>query len=275
MGGRYVAKERDDALLLKVQKRAEEVRTRYKESASSWVNILAYGDFGTGKTSLAATCPTPVFIDSFDPGGTKTAVLQPLIDKGDILVENKWEGDTWKEPYAFREWELEMETRRRDGFIDYIGTYILDSATKWSDSIMFAILRNEGRKGKTPQIQDYLIQQLTAIDWLNLIMGFPCHCIVTGHIGYDKDEVTGKIETGLLMYGKLSGKVPLVFDEKYISTIESTSKGPLYKLQTRNDGYKKAETRMGGLKFDLHEDPDIRALMRKAGLSAEDKPPIE
>ena len=72
---------RDDAVFLKVQKRAEEVRNRYKESASSWVNILAYGDFGTGKTSVAATCPTPVFIDSFDPGGTKTAVLKPQIDK--------------------------------------------------------------------------------------------------------------------------------------------------------------------------------------------------
>ena len=74
------------------------------------------------------------------------------------------------------------------------------------------------------------------------------------------------------MYGKLSEKVPLVFDEKYVTRVKSSSSGVSYELLTRNDGYYKAETRMGGGKFEHSETPDIRALLRKAGRSGEDRP---
>ena len=264
----------DDEVFLKVQDRAQKVRDLYQESASRFSNVLLYGDFGTGKTSIAATAPTPVFIDSFDPGGTKTFALQEKISAGDIIVDNRWETDSWKDPFAFRDWEREMDARKREGFFDHIGTYMLDSATRWSDSLMFEIFRREGRKGKNPQIQDYLVQQLTAVDWLGVMMGLPCHVIVTGHIGYDKDEVTGKMETGLLMYGKLSGKVPLVFDEKWISTANPGKDGSEYLLQVHNDGYKKAETRMGGVKFADYEQPDLKHLLRKAGRDPSDKPSL-
>lgn len=262
---------------LKVQKRAASVRQKYTDSASPFVNILAYGDFGTGKSSLAATAVRPVFIDSFDPGGTKTAVLQPLIESGDIIVENKWEQDSWKKPWAFREWEREMAERERDGFFDHIGTYMVDSITKWSDSMMYEILKVGSRKtgprpGTTPEIQDYLTQQLTAVDWLDMLMGYRCNVLCTGHIGIDKDEITGATQTGMLLYGKLSMKVPLAFDEKYITRSKQGPSGIEYHLQTKNDGYWKAETRMGGSNFATFEQPDIRKLMQKAGKNTDDRP---
>ena len=105
-------------------------------------------------------------------------------------------------------------------------------------------------------------------------MGYPCHVFVTGHIGLMKDEVSGKMETGLLMYGKLSEKVPLVFDEKYVTRVKSSSSGVSYELLTRNDGYYKAETRMGGGKFDPAETPNVKALLRKAGRPTDDKPSL-
>jgi|TARA_Y100000310_G_scaffold18004_1_gene17779 hypothetical protein len=261
---------------LKVKERALKARKAYQESASQYSNFLIYGDFGTGKTQLISTCPKPIFIDSFDPGGTKTAALQPGIDNGDIIVDNRWEGDSWKDPYAFAEWEKEMQDRQREGLFEHIGTYALDSLTKWSDSLMYEILRRgsggKTRKGSNPQLQDYLVQQLTAVDWLGVLMGHPCHVVATGHIGLMKDDVSGKMETGLLMYGKLSEKVPLVFDEKYVTRVKSSSSGVSYELLTRNDGYYKAETRMGGGKFEHSETPDIRALLKKAGRPVEDRP---
>ena len=263
---------------LKVQTRVKNVRDHYKESSSRFANILAYGDFGTGKTRLASTCPTPVFIDSFDPGGTKTAALQSGIANGSIFVDNRWEGDSWKQPYAFGDWEKEMEQRKQENFFDHIGTYVLDSATRWSDSMMFEILRRgtggKTRRGSNPQLQDYLIQQLTAVDWLGVLMGLPCHVLVTGHIAIEKDDLTGKLETGLLMYGKLSAKVPLVFDEKYVTRTRDSSSGVEYKLLTKNDGYYKAETRMGGMTFSQLEEPDIKKLLVKAGADASDKTPL-
>ena len=261
---------------LKVQERVQAVRQRYAESTVQWTNILLYGDFGTGKTQTLSTAPRPIFIDSFDPGGTKTAALQPLIEAGDIVVENRWEMDMWKNPKVFGEWEREMDLRRRDNFFDHFGTYALDSITKWAQALMYEILKRgtkgRSRAGERPEMQDYLVQQLTAVDWMGQLMQLPCHVIVTGHIGLMKDEVTGKMETGLMLEGKLSEKVPLVFDEKYVTRATQSSSGIAYKLQTRNDGYYKAETRMGGGEFDTFEEPDIRALLMRAGRAWQDRP---
>lgn len=266
-------------VFLKVQQRVAAVQAAYASTNRSYSNFLIYGDFGTGKTQLTTTCPRPVFIDSFDPGGTKTAALQPLIQSGDIIVENKWEDDSWKSPRRWMEWEREMEARIQEGFFEYFGTYVLDSITKWADCLLWEILRRGtpgkgSRAGKHPELQDYGVQQMTTVDWLGVMMGLPCHVMVTGHIGLIKDEVTGGLETGLMLSGKLSEKVPLVFDEKYITWAKEGPQGAKYQLQTRNDGKYKAETRMGGMKFDLYEEPNIRALLKKAGRSADDKPPI-
>lgn len=269
-------KTKREQMFLKVQERAAAVRARYAESAVQWSNILLYGDFGTGKTQTIGTAPRPIFIDSFDPGGTKTAALQPLIESGDIIVDSRWERDSWKIPEAFRAWEREMEQRKRDGFFEFFGTYALDSITKWAQALMYEILKRgtkgSSRAGQKPELQDYLIQQLTSVDWMGQLMELPCHTIVTGHIGFVEDKVTGKLETGLMLEGKLSEKVPLVFDEKYVTRATQSSSGVAYKLQTRNDGYYKAETRMGGMKFETFEEPDLRALLKKAGRAWEDRP---
>jgi len=42
-------------------------------------------------------------------------------------------------------------------------------------------------------------------------------------------------------------------------------------LLTKNDGYYKAETRMGGSRFEQNEKPDINALLRKAGRDNDNK----
>lgn len=266
---------------LKVQQRAEAIRDRYANSQSKYFNILALGDSGSGKTSLLSTCPKPVFVDSFDPGGTKTESLQPLIQSGDLLAEPRWEADSWKSPFAFREWEREMADRQREGFFDYLGTYALDSASKWSDSLMFAILaagtRGKSRKGQTPELQDYLVQQLTAVDWLGVIMGLPCSVLVTAHLGIEKDELTGRIESGPLLYGKLAKKLPIAFDECYIMRPQQSSSGPVFKVQVHADGYYMAKSRIGGRKLQTMEDPDIKMLMKKAGAPADsytDKKPL-
>lgn len=267
----------------KLLKKIADVREYYQNNPKKdSFNLLLYGDFGTGKTAIARTCKFPVLIHSFDAGGTKTSLLQPYIEDGNILVDDSFEGDRWKDPKAYRAWEREVSYLKQIGMFDHIGTYILDSATRWADCMMYEIIKMR-RTGKSNspfkdsydcQIQDYGVQQITGVDALDDIMSLPCDVIVTGHIGIDKDEVSGALTTGILLAGKFSAKVPLVFDEKYIACVKSggANSKPVHLLQTHTVGIYKAETRIGGDKFDVYEEPDIKKLLRKAGRSVKDKP---
>lgn len=264
---------------LDIQKKVDEVRKRYEASPrKDSFNALLYGDFGTGKSSMAGTAVMPVLVHSFDPGGTKTRSLQPLIESGNILIDDRFEVDRWADPHAFRDWEREILDLKQRKFFEHCGTYFLDSGTKWADSMMYEIVKKgkdkdgKSRQGGVPQLQDYLVQQMTAVDWLGELMSLPCDVIVTGHIGIDKDEVTGAMYTSLLMAGKLTYKVPLVFDEKYITKVTQGSKGSEYRLQVHSDGMWKAETRLGGSSLSMYEEQNLCKLFTKAGRKWAHKP---
>ena len=258
----------------------------YINSSHNYRNFCIYGDFGTGKTRILSTCPKPILIHSFDPGGTKIKPIIDLVNSSDCVVDNSFEGkeeSDWKSPSIFNLWEEEKNSLIRMGIFDNIGTYCIDSFTKLSDYCMNQIMfktqstASEKRKpvavGRTPERRDYQIQQFALIDVLNELACLPCHIVVTGHIQRDINEFTNKNETSMLLYGKLASKVPIMFDEKYISCAEEKAGKIEYSLQVKNDGTYKAATRMGD-KFDKFERPDIKFLLRKAGLSAEDKPSI-
>ena len=138
---------------------------------------------------------------------------------------------------------------------------------------MNAILKENGRSAGTPQMQDYLVQINTLRDAIKLITSLPCDVILTGHVDSEKDEVTGRVTTGVMITGKLKEKLPLLMDEVYMAVTKESSKGVEYSLLTRNTGLYKARTRLGrsGI-FDTYEEPNLKVLMEKAGLDASDKP---
>ena len=262
---------------LTIKSHFRRLKEEYNLSKSKYANILVLGDVGTGKTQLYATCPKPCLIDSFDPNGTSTAALQPLIDSGDIIVR-RFEDDDWNHPHSYREWEKDFLLWKRNGWFDHIATYGIDSVTNWAPSLLYHMMAlGKGKNvsphpGAAPFQSDYLWQQLHAGNILRKeIMTLPCHTLVTGHPHYWKDDISGKTMFGLLMWGKIADQVPLLFDEKYIMKVSGTK----HMIQTKNDGVVHAETRMGGTKFEKLMEPDIRALLKLAGKSWEDKPRIE
>ena len=87
----------------------------------------------------------------------------------------------------------------------------------------------------------------------------------------DKDEVTGEISAEIDTFRRLKSQVPLLFTEKYV-LIEKNGQ---YRLLTKTQRRFRAGTQLGaGGKFNAEEEPDIKTLLRKAGMSTEDKPPI-
>jgi len=256
-----------------VQSRALAIRQRYEESnRHEFHNFLVYGHEGTGKTRLLTTARKPVLLASFDPGGSTTRDLQPFIKSGDIIVQD-YSGDVRSKPTKFREWEKDFLEMEGNGFFEHIGTYALDSLTRWADAMMSELVRMNGFKNEgIPDKREYYIQQLSSVDYIGRLCALPCDVFCTGHIALEKDEVEGRMYTGLLLAGKMSDKIPLCFDEKYITRTEGTSKGVRYFLQTHNDGQYRAETRMGGSAFETKEEPDLAQLFRKAGVEMKHKP---
>ena len=241
------------------------------DSEQKAFNALIYGDFGTGKTWSLRTCPKPVLIHSFDPGGARG--LQDMARTGEVLIDARFEQESSKKPTAYGMWEKEFDRLRTTDFFEGIGTYVIDSVTTWGDALMNEILRKANRAGTVPQIQDYLIQMLTIRDVIHVCTGLPCNFIALGHITIDKDETTGKIESGPLLTGKLSQKLPLLFDEVYVSTAKSKPSGVEYKFITQSNGYYKARSRLSGAgKLEMYEDQDIKGILKKTGYPHEDKP---
>ena len=268
---------------LSVEDEFKKIRQRYEEeSKKRGFNSLIYGDFGTGKTHLLHTAPKPILVHSFDPGGSVT--LRKWIDKGEVLVDNRFEmdEDDRGNPKAYREWEAEFERLRKGGMFENIGTYVIDSITTMSESLMNAIMTgNDKQKSanstvKTfiPQLRDYQVQIYTIRDFINVCCGLPCNFICTGHIDRSKDEVSGKVISTPMLTGKQAQKLPMLFDEVYVTQTKQTSKGTDYYMLTQSDGIYQARSRMAANSDEITAEmpQDICNILDKANFPYENKP---
>lgn len=244
------------------------------DSRSQSFNALVYGDFGTGKTFSLRTARQPVYIYSFDQGGTKS--LKSEIEKGGVIPDTRFEHDQPDKPFAYKDWEREFDRLRKTDFFDNIGTLVLDSLTSWADSIMSEILRRDGRAGSTPHLRDYQVQMLTIRDVIQLMNGLPCDFIAIGHMHTEKDEQTGKVETGPMVTGKLSKKLPSYFDEVYVALSRGKGDNVTYQFLTVNDGYYKARSRLASNgKIPARVDQDFKKILKLADYSTDDKPSLK
>lgn len=249
----------------------EKLRTMYQESSTSEkFNAMITGEVGSGKTTILATARRPILIDSFDPGGARS--IRDAVREGYVIVDNRYEEEDAHKPVAFERWETEFRRRMKEGFFDGLGTYCIDSATTWAEAILNKILAKNGRPGGIPTLPDWQFQINAIRDLSKTFTSLPCDCILTAHIYTNTDPKTGRSSSQIGLSGQLRGKLPALFDELYVMVPQETSKGVAYKVLTRNDGFYKARTRLGSNgRFETYEEPNIKRLLAKAGLSTDDK----
>ncbi len=260
---------------LNVETEWAKVTANYETNKSKKADIIVIGHSGVGKTHLLRTCPQPVYVDSFDKGGSR-GVLSDMIDQGRIAVDDRWEIDDGLNPTAFKGWDDNFTRLMRSNFFDSIGTYAVDSMTSLSDAIMRKVLKDAGRANKKPDFyEDYPAHHRIIRDAIMMIWSLPCYTILTGHIDVMQDSITGGIISSLMLPGKSAAKVPIHADEVYILEVKETKEGLERTLLTHNTGKLRARTRMGSRKFDIREPANIRALIKKAGFNADDKPLIK
>lgn len=242
-------------------------REGFEEKGGRLLRALIYGHSGTGKTHLLKTCPRPIIVHSFDPSGTQT--LKKEIEEGWIAPGN-YEYDDPREPWAFKQWEKDMTVLLNSGIFRRVGTFAIDSFTMFSEAMMREALALDMRPNTVPQLVDYMRQQGTCKNWINILSQLPCHFICTAHIDIDKDEVSGRIETNPLASGKLRFQLPMLFSEYFVTMVKSTPQGPNWTLLTQPDGVYKVRTRTPAGTLAPNEEPDIRKLLKKAGYAYED-----
>ena len=246
-------------------------------------SALVTGSIGAGKTFLLRTCRLPIHIDSFDPGGTKC--LRDLIDRGDVIADNQWEADDPFSPDKFAKWMKATDVRLHTGYYDHFGTYCLDSATTWGDAVMSYGLAAAGRAGETPRRnQDYMPQKTHMTNYIRKLMSLKCDFILTGHLRENEeilsiDPKTG-IERKIVEYrfytvGQAVLTIPLLFDEIYV-LIGEGGENPKRKMLIDSQGKYIARSRLkANGKLEAVEQPNIKSLLKKIGISWEDKPKLE
>jgi len=252
---------------------ARHIREMYNNDAKQKsFNALILGELGSGKTFILRTARKPVHIDSFDHGGTKC--LQEYIDKGEIVVDTRFESEDRLEPSMYQLWKTEFERRRTMGYFDNIGTYAIDSSTSWAEAIMNRILQKAGIAGQAPRFtKDYTPQKTEIFNMLSRCLDLSCDFILTGHLEQYEDAVDKTIRYRFMVTGKGTIIIPTKFDEIYVLVPKETSEDVNYRLLTKNTGTYTARSRLskGGL-LKTYEKPDIKEILRKAGMSTEDKP---
>lgn len=288
-----------DAKTIRISTTASDLRKMYVSSSSATSNnFIIYGGTGSGKTSLLRSCRTPVLLHSFDPGGG--SVLQSkvpwspydsCIDNGKILVDSRFEGEDPANPSRFELWDKVYHQLKREDFFNSLGTYALDLTT-FSQCIMYYILKKEGRAGTgmimkgegkdakmvyagVPHQNDWMPQMMYIENSIRDLLSYSCDVILLGHDAAIKDEITGGIQKDLMVTGKLTRRIPLLFNEMYHSETVSSAAGTSYKLLTQKTGTYQAKTRIGCAgQLAIRENADIKAILKKCGRVWEDKPNI-
>ncbi len=265
--------EEQSEQFLEAKRTAQELSEMYKNDARQLsFNLLLLGEMGTGKTFILRTARKPVHIDSFDPGGTKG--LRDEIAAGDVIVDTRWEAENPLDPQVFPQWQMEMDNRINSGYFNHIGTYVLDSSTTWSKSIMNDVLRKAGIAGSAPRFtKDYTPQKVAIENSIYLCLDLPCDFVITGHLEPYHDEQSGMTRFRFLTTGKGAIILPTLFDEIWIAQTKETSGGNEYRVLTQTTETYTARSRLAknGL-LEMYEKPDIKEILRKTGYDAEDKP---
>ena len=246
-------------------------------------SALITGETNAGKTFLLRTARKPIHIDSFDPGGTKC--LKDLIEKGEVIADTQWEADDPFSPATFAKWKRAINLRLQIKYFDHFGTYCIDSATTFGDAVMNDVLNSRSRAGETPmRNRDYMPQKTEMSNYIKKLMRIPCDFILTGHLRENRKVLSIDSSTGIVREevnyrfyttGQAVVTIPLLFDEIYVIVGKEGRNGPERKMLIDSLGTYIARSRLKQAgKLDAVEEPDIKKILRKAGLTWDDKPAL-
>ena len=247
-------------------------------------NFLIIGNYGSGKTYGMQFAPGPVLIHSFDPGGAN-CIEQENLDSGKVIIDNRFEEDSAADPKAYRLWEKEFNRLKSMNMFEHIGTYVIDSWTRFTAALMHEILKSRKRKppilradlGKDPDIipemSDYLVHQKVLAQHISDIASLPCHTAILAHMIIETDDQTKRPTNAMVsMDGKkFAQQMPSLFDEVYFAESRSAGRERKYTYRLVPSGIFLARSRLRRTKvLEAREPQNLSLILKKAGLPWED-----
>ena len=274
--------------ILEVTKQIEEIEQQYKEMMgdSTAISILLMGIFGSGKTRCACTGRLPILVDIFDPKGSVIFHTDPYLNKlreeKKIILRPFW-AENSQNPTEYMRWEKQWMADCKSGFLSLFGTYVIDTGTTWIEAMGNYISKTQGGKRNynlggrvltgNLEIQDYIPMYNMILDAIKMTSSHGCDFIYNAHLLTVEDEITGRVIAVLDTYKRLKSKIPKLFSEKYVICKKEASGSPVHELLLHSTGKFEASSQLmakGGI--DDIVEPDLKALLKDAGLPVEDKP---
>lgn len=239
-------------------------------------HFLLYGDSGSGKSTSAASFPTPQLVLSFDPYGKEQPYkkehltkgrrietvtnaagipIEYILTKDDVVVcqiEHYIDEDPRK-PAVYSKFMTRMDTFKSEyeGWRD--GTIILDSVTfmelaarKWAQYTLNPTTKEPRQwfASSTDMLEEMLMLRFGSLKM---------HVVVVAHVDEDKDEVNGEIIRNPSAPGRMRKRSPAGFSELYHQYVTRDEQGNRRHLwQTRNDGRWNCSTQ-----FETTPDPCV------------------
>lgn len=210
-------------------------------------SILLVGSTGGGKTTQFLTFPGRKFAYVFDTNALASLrghdveyeeFIPEHLDLDVVSLSANKRDRTSKppEPKTYQLFETDFETRLRNGFFNDIDAISIDSTTMLTDIVMDRVLYINGRFGKQPEMTDYVATTNTMIKLYRTILGLGVPVFITGHIEFQKDETTGRMQNVMAFLGRLRQRFPMMFSEVWLAYGDVDKDGKVrYYVQTRQD----------------------------------------
>lgn len=222
---------------------------------TEWWKFFITGDYGTGKSVFASTCPTPGFVFDSD-------------DTMQIYREKDFEYESF--PTTSAGWVLFEKTVREVKDAVKVGKYatvIVDSTSTLTDMAMERALQLDPKRSLTGgpiwNVHFMMVRNLME-GKLRQIVNFPCNVVIIAHLRIIQDQETGAvIGVEPLLTGQLAQMIPGYFSEVYCTfTKQVAAKKTGEKAETRYymrtvpKGHYKARSRISGVERLLPDEID-------------------
>lgn len=268
-------------LTLKFYKEREEILSMYKSNVGSdTFGCLIAGDAGVGKTTMIGTAPEPILVYMFDPKGYM--VLREKFLEGRVLIVPLWK-DQSQSPTEWKKFRELSNHHIRSGFIESTFatvavdslTWCLEAATNYVADMAPDLGIEKSRTERVrniPFMGDYRIIYQEILDKIKLFSSLPINLIFTAHMETMVNKEGTIVGRDLSVFKKLKDLIPPMFTEKYVLTTTPSGGGYAKReLLTQPKGSYRIGSTQFGNKLDPKEEPNIKHLMEKVGLTSNDK----